>query len=368
MILNLESQTELSGFYVIFNRTVANEKEGIYGISHLVEHLVSHNFKNDLIEEFRNYSMEWNAYTSPTDIVFFLTGMDKYVSKYRDLFLDKVLFMNIKNEDFDLEKSTLLEEYTSLFNSQGSSHLLNLYRKLLNTYSSIGKKDNIQKLTINDCYNYREQNYFLPSKIINVSKYSKFESDIKFNNCVNNFKINYNDNDFEIEKYKTSLNKSSIIYFSPIVEEDWAVISFINYMLSDGLSTPLYKKIRKKTGLAYYIKCNLNRMSDFSGVNVISTETDDEKVDDLINILNEALMDKSFLNKEEFEKTKMSILNKIETIKIYRHINVDAFIKPDSWSLEKQINNITLDKVINSFDKYFNINNIYKSIDKKEFI
>ena len=110
MILNIASQTELSGFYIVYNRTSINEKSGIYGISHLVEHLLSTNLDDILIEDFQNNGISWNAYTSPTNIVFYLTGLDKHVSKFKEKYLNKLLYLNTSQQEFDIEKKSLLAE------------------------------------------------------------------------------------------------------------------------------------------------------------------------------------------------------------------------------------------------------------------
>lgn len=368
MIINIQSETNLSGFYVVFNRTIANEKNGIYGISHFVEHLISQNLDEYIVEKFQDDGITWNAYTSPTNIVFYMIGLDKYVSKYRSLFLDNLLYLNIRDDKFETEKKSLLEEYTSLFNIQSSSHILNVYRKLFNSYNTIGKKEDIILLTKERCYDYREKYYKTPSKIINVSKYSDFETDVKFNNFENDFHIKYNINDDRNFEIYRSRNKSSIIYLSPVIKDRWTLVFFINYMLTNGLNSALYDVVRKKKGLAYYIKSNLDRLSDFSGINLISTETDDNKVNELMSCIDEIIINKNFLTEEKFMKTKNSIINKIETLNINRYSNVDTYIKPELWTIEKQINNITFEDILKTYDEYFNINRFYKSVDKLEFL
>lgn len=369
MILNIESRTELSGFYVVYNRTVINEKEGIYGISHLIEHLISHNFDDTFIEEFQNSGLLWNAYTSPTNIVFYLSGLDKYVTKYKSEFLNRLSHINISQKEFQLEKTVLLEEYTSIFNMQSPSHLLNLYRKKLNSYSSIGKKKDIEGITLEECEQYFNNHYSKPSKIINVSKNNSFVSDIEFNDFRNDYHYSYvNNSNKDIDKYKSLLNKSSIIYLSPIIEDNWGTVFFINYLLSNGINSPLYKNIRKKAGLAYYIRCTIDRLSDYSGISIISTETDDDKVNKLMMTLNNTLSDLSFLTESKFDQVKNSIINKINTIDINRHINVETYIKPETWSIENNIHDITLDNVIETYKKYYTVDNFYKSIDKREFM
>jgi len=369
MILNIASQTELSGFYIVYNRTSINEKSGIYGISHLVEHLLSTNLDDILIEDFQNNGISWNAYTSPTNIVFYLTGLDKHVSKFKEKYLNKLLYLDTTQEEFNIEKKSLLAEYTGIFNMQNPSHLLNLYRKLLNTYNSIGRKQDILNIKLEDCIEYYNMYYSKPSQIINVSKDNPFVSDIEFNNFKNDYRISYSKTiNKDVEPYKNLLSKSSIIYLSPIIEDNWDTVFFINYLLSNGIGSPLYKNIRKKNGLAYYIRCTIDRLSDYSGLNIISTETDDDRVDALIEKLNETLMDTHFLTRNKFDQVKNSILNKINTVEINRYSNVETYIKPKTWAIEEQIYNITYENVMETYQKYYKVENFYKSVDKKEFI
>ena len=51
MIINLKSQTDLSGLYIISEGSTLLEHKGIYGISHALEHLVCKAF-DDLNDDF----------------------------------------------------------------------------------------------------------------------------------------------------------------------------------------------------------------------------------------------------------------------------------------------------------------------------
>ena len=61
MIINIKSQTELSGFYIVFNAGSNVETKGYYGVSHLSEHLLYHHL-DDLLDEFDTYGISNNAY------------------------------------------------------------------------------------------------------------------------------------------------------------------------------------------------------------------------------------------------------------------------------------------------------------------
>ena len=125
MIINLKSQTDLSGFYVVYEGSTNLEKPGWYGISHLLEHLVCKSFDH-LQEDFDKDGIDWNAYTSGNEIVFYLTGLDEKVNKWKGEFMDLLGQFNVTKEEFENERKIVLEEYMDAFNSQTEVHMLNL--------------------------------------------------------------------------------------------------------------------------------------------------------------------------------------------------------------------------------------------------
>src|ERR1035437_430173 len=177
MIINLKSKTALSGLYVVYNGSTNLEKPGWYGISHLMEHLLCKTFDH-LQEKFDQDGVDWNAYTSDNEIVFHLTGLDKKIKKWKYEFVELLGKFTITEEQLQNEKKIVLEEYMDAFNSQVESHFLNLSRKKLENYSPIGLRKDIENITLEDCKEFFELQFAKPTKIINVSKDSKFKEDM----------------------------------------------------------------------------------------------------------------------------------------------------------------------------------------------
>lgn len=367
MILNIPNQNNLSGFYIIYDNVISNENEGTYGIGHLIEHLICKNLKDDFVNILENNGIVWNAYTTPNNIVFYIKGIDDYIFRYKDDFYNTITNFNTTEKLLESEKKIVIEEYTDLFNRFNKNHFLNLYRKLFNNYNSIGEKSNIENVTVDDCYKHYNNFYKTPHKILYFSKNYKHESNIKFNE--NNKEIGFkyiSNNKYILESPISSINKSSVIYTSPIVYSDFDKIIFINYLLSGGLKSPLYKAIREKENLAYYINCRIDRLHD-TGVIIISTETNDNNVEKLHQTIINIFKDKNYLTKEKFNIIKNFI--KINIIKSNINIqdNEDEFILPESWKIENTIDTITYDNIIEIFEKYFNIESFYNSVNKIEF-
>ena len=368
MIINLKSKTDLSGFYVIYEGSTNLEKPGWYGIAHLMEHLVCKAFDH-LQEEFDKDGIDWNAYTSGNEVVFYLTGLEEKVSKYKDKFVETLTSFNITKEEFENERKIVLEEYMDSFNDQSQSHFLNLNRKLFNDYSPIGLKKDLENLKFMDCIKFFELQYMRPTKIINVSKGKDYkDKTIDFQNREITKEVSISNHKVDLELNNDFKDKTSIIILSPTIEEDFAYIHFINAMLSLGLKSPLYQEIREKKGLVYFVSCFQSRVCD-KGVNSISTLTSNKNVDEVIAAVKDVISNPNkFLTKERFNIVKEYYSVRQKKDEILRYKNVNQYINPEGWSVYDILDTVTFDKIKKVYNKHYDFDKFYISSDKKEFI
>jgi predicted Zn-dependent peptidase len=367
MIINLKSQTELSGFYIVYEGSTNLEKKGIYGISHLMEHCQCKNFDH-LREDLEKDGIDWNAMTSPNEIIFYFTGLEDNLKKYRYLLVDLITDFKISKEQFENERNIVLQEYTDYFGDQTESHLLNLSRKLFSDYDPIGLKQDLEGLKFMDCLNFFELQYANPSKIINVSPSTKFKADIQFAQRQLDRKLQFGPyNDVVLEKMNDFGDKASLIMMSPLVETDFNYIAFINGMLSSGLSSPLYEEVREKRGLVYYIRCGQSRINK-QGITTISTQTASANVDQVYDAVRSVLKNPDkYLTQERFDTIKESYIIKMKKDKINRYANVNRWINPEGWSIKEILNTVTLGKIREVYDNNFDFDKFYLSFDKEEF-
>jgi predicted Zn-dependent peptidase len=367
MIINLKSKTELSGFYIIFEGSTLLEEKGIYGISHLMEHLMCKTFFS-LMEDFDRDGISWNAYTDSNLINFHFTGLESRLSKYRYKILELMSNFNVTKEQFETERNIVLSEYEDVFNDQSQTHYLNLYRKLFNDFDPIGLREDLESLTFMDCLNFFEKQYMNPSKIINVSKTFKFKSDdidFKEREIITN--LTYGDNDVPLELGNSFKDKTSIVMLSPVVNDNWAYVNFINAMLSMGLHSPLYDEVREKRGLVYFIHCYQSRQNKQGLIN-ISTQTNNRNVNGVIEGVKKVLNNKSKLfTKERFNLVRDYYLVRREKEEILRYGNVGKYLLPDGWSTYDILDKLKLKDLKDVYDEYYKFDNFYISTDKKEF-
>jgi len=367
MIINLRSMTDMAGIYIVYEGSTNIEKNGLKGISHLMEHLLCKNFEH-LREDFEREGIDWNAYTSNNEIVFYFTGLEEYLSKRKYEIMDLMSQFNVTKEQFENERKIVLQEYTDYFSEQTESHLLNLSRKLFNDYDPIGLRQDLEGLKFMDCLNFFELQFDNPSKIINVSPKTKFNYDVDFVDRQIDKTIKFGPyNDAILEKMNNFGDKASLIMVAPIAEVNFNYISFINAMLSSGLSSPLYTEVREKRGLAYYIACGQSRMNK-QGITTITTKTGSKNVEQVYDVVRSVLKNPDkYLTKERFNTIKESCIIKLKKDKINRYANVDNWINPKGWSIKEILDTITLDKVREVYDNHFDFDKFYLSYDKEEF-
>jgi predicted Zn-dependent peptidase len=367
MIINLKSKTDLSGIYVVYNGSTNLEKAGWYGLSHLMEHLMCKTFDH-LQEQFDQDGIDWNAYTSDNEIVFYLTGLDKKIKKWKYKFVELLGNFTITEEQLENEKKIVLEEYMDSFNSQVDSHFLNLSRKKLGHYSPIGLRKDIENTTLQDCKDFFDLQYARPSKIINVSGESKFKADVEFATTVIQPTYTFGDYAVDLELGNEFKDKSSVILLTPTIEEDFAHVHLINSMLGAGLNSPLYQEVREKRGLCYYISAYQSRMFD-KGLVSISTLTSNQNVEQVVDVVKMVLENPDkYLTKERLNTIVENLKVRKKKAKINRYNNVNKWINPEGWSVNDIIKDVKLDELREVYEKYYNVNDLYISYDKKEFL
>ena len=367
MVINLKSPSDLSGFYIVFEGSTNLESDGNFGISHLMEHLLCKNFEN-LRPKFEKYGVHWNAYTTNNEIVFFFTGLDKFLNKWKNDLIDLITDFKASKQQFENEKKIVLQEYNQAFGDQSHSHLLNLNRKIYKSFQPIGRRSDLERIKYMDCIDFFEKQFQSPTKIINVSKDSTFNYDFEPNKPSFDYVPDFGPHmDVELELNRKSNDKVSIIFMSKPLEKDLNYVSFINSMLSMGLSSPLYSEIREKRGLVYGINTSQQRLNNF-GVNLISTETSKSNKDEVVNSIKEILDNPSkHLTPKRFEIIKNAYKINYIKDKIDRYRNVNLWINPKDWSVKSILPTITYDYTMDVFQRHFSLDNFYISEDITEF-
>ena len=374
MYKKFKSLTPLSGFYIVHYGSVMNEHKGIYGISHLMEHLVCKGIF-PLLEDFERDGVSWNAYTSENMIVFYMTGLDRHINKWKKIFYERIQEFNITEEVFQNEKKIVIEEYKDSFNSQGDAHFLNLLRKLYGQYEAIGLLEDLESISLKNCQDYFELQFRKPTMIVEISQGIDPITDAFFESIEYDKrdyidkKLDFNINpDFIYQEGNSYKDKSSIINLSEVVRDDFPKVNFLCRMLGGGLKSPFYEELREKHGLVYFFGCYQMDITLNSSIIVLQTETSNENVQKVQDIISEVLSNpEKYLTQERYNVTKEFYINKFEKENILLFGNAVKLYYPSYLLLDNILEELTYDEILRIFKKYFNFSKFYKSIDKEEF-
>ncbi|HOW37116.1 MAG TPA: insulinase family protein [Candidatus Pacearchaeota archaeon] len=352
MIVNLKSQTDLSGFYVVYEGAANLEEKGQYGISHLIEHLMT----TDLLskgEKLVKSGVEFNAETSQNEVTFYLTGLEKNLARWREPLLRSLSKLNYSEDTFQTQKSVVLTEYSQDFSGLETTHFWNVSRDIFDVYGPLGLKKDLESLTLKQCLDCYSSRFAKPSKIINISKNFEYkDNSIQFDTQKAKKKIERGDYDAPLEMADFSDEMTSIICFSPIIEEDFAYVDFINSLLSDSLSFPLFREIRNK-GLAYELSLNQRRINN-QGISDLTVPVSKENVWKTIGTIRKVLNNpKRLFTERRIDAVKSSLKAQQEKEEILRFMCVEEYIDPPEWNVYSILPEVNLDRIKEVYDKYF---------------
>jgi len=365
MIINKTSPTDLSGFYIVYKGSVLNEDPSNYGISHLLEHLMCKQFQH-LYNDFDRYSINWNAYTSGTEVVFHMKGLDEYIYKYRHELLNSLLTFNVTRDGFEKELSIVIQEYKDAFQDQFSSAYYNLIRKVYKNYGPIGKLQALENITYEQVYEYWEKYLSKPSIIINISKNSEFEG---FNDFNTNYPTHFVADDSDQLVYEKIIDFSKVCVAGYIeIYKDMAYVDYVLEMLGKNLESPFMKEIREKRGLTYGVHNYVSDISANQGLVTTSLITTDENVEEVLSIYKKILSDPvTYLTEDRFQLIKDYYTVKKKKDEINAYSNHKKYITPEHWMIESILDDITFEKTQQIFDQYLTFDKWNWMIDKTEF-
>lgn len=374
MIVNLKSQNDLSGLYFVYYGSCNLERPGLYGSSHALEHLQCQSFEH-LTDDLDNNGIEWNAYTSSNEIVFYFTGLEENLAKFRPKLMKLMSEYKISEERFNNEMKIILQEALDTYNDQQSAHYLNLARRLHNHYNAIGPISDIQKMTYADILEQHEKQYSKVDKIINVSKtfelkttrmkFRKSDDFQKFTSFSDPNKYDLKPNNkVKLDKLNDFSGKISVIYHAPLVEEkDAQMIQYIDAMLCMGLNSPLYQEIREKKQICYSLQMELERLGN-KGFHTFSTITTKKNLKTLNETLKEVLDNpEKYLTKNRFNLINNLLKINIKKRDINRYKNVNDHIKPKMWDVYEIVDKITYKDMLDVYYKLISFDKFKCSLD-----
>lgn len=307
---NDQSNVEGFGYLNIFYNAGAKiESEKYRGVSHLAEHLISKVIE-PIEEQLDAHGINQNAITSENFVLFYFNGLNENIKKFEEKLLG-VLSYSPTEIEFEKEKQIVLREYDNTF-SEKRSLILNILRKYFNAYSAIGCKEDIQNISYQDYLDFQNRYFKHPTYILRVgdTDLTNFYDELVYENST---ETEYTE---EIRNIEPECNTSS----RNIFYVDWMSTSLNNkdltlveFYLGYGLMSPLYKELRDKLGLVYYVQADSMKIGSRRLFNIMyESDAKSEKIirKSIKKIINEIHSNVSENRFNNMKKTIESIIRK----------------------------------------------------------
>lgn len=327
------------------------------GYAHAVEHLLSfytsgkYPSANDNEDLLSKYGITSNAWTSSHTTGYWLLGLDKHLSTMLDMLLHTFTDPHIDVDKFTNEKEAVKKELDRIINSTWYSLDTEINKQIYNNtnvaVSTQEEKENIERLTLEKLREMRDRYYHLTNMMIIVVSpnthnqvFKEIESIIgkththasptyyKLNTLPQdiypNTNVIYVKND-KVDNYRIQfVIKIPLTSFS----DDHYILEVLDSILSDGLKSRLYKRLRDELGAVYFVSSYSQydplypELSNFN----ITTETSEDRVHEVIDAIEEVLA--NIVDDKKLQTEIDEYHNKLET---YYAIS-DLSRKPDKYS------------------------------------
>lgn|SRR5574344_88570 len=371
-------------YYV--NKGSFDEPTDRLGIAHMAEHMVFkgtvNRDKDELWRDIEQYGGEMNAFTSYQCTTFYCTILGEYWKTALDVLSDIIWNNTVPEDEFDLEKSVIMEEL-KMYYDDGQSRVIDLlnstrYAETKNHCLNAGTVETVSKISREQLLEFIH-NFYIPNNIKIV-----VTGDVEHNKIVDFVKDYISDYVFKktTEEYYQNIKKmkvqdaeesmditqSHMICYMPLnikTEKDIYMADIVSQALSGGFGSRLME-IREKYGYAYTVRTSVwymkNEMSAFEcyvGLNYKNID----KTKELI-LKNYADVIKDGITEKEFNSAKICFLAFIKKNDIFcedanesKIISITDGLSYDYDKNVKLINSITLKDVNKFIKKNFDIEN-----------
>lgn len=275
--------------YVMVKTGSANEKEGFYGISHFIEHMLFKGTKTrssfDMTKEFEEIGANVNAFTSYTKTAYYAKSIGEHVEKSAELLSDMFFNSTFKDEDIEAEKKVVCEEIAMYLDNPNAVCEMNTNSVFYNDTPYMrdvaGNEQDVLSLNREKIDLYMKENYVPKNVVIsfagNITQ--KQAENIVQRYFLNNF---VNENKEIVYEIKEPIQKANqiaefkdnkqavlcISYPAVLLGDDRLyTIKLLNIIFANGMSSRLFQTIREKLNLVYGISGSVganNAYGDYS--------------------------------------------------------------------------------------------------------
>ncbi len=311
---------------VIVEAGASYESKGLDGISHFLEHVT---FKGTtrrptsfhINEELDSIGSRSNAFTAHEYTSYYAKAHPKHAEKIIDVLSDIYLNSTFPESEIEKEKGVIIEEI-NMYEDIPQRRAPYLFLKLL--YGDqragsdiLGLKEVIKKITREDFLTYRKNHYVASGTIILVAgtfdekKITKliqgsFRSISKEKKHTKPSVLEKQSKPMLAIQHKKTDQTHLVLGVRtwPGKDKRNGVLDLISVILSEGMSSRLFQKLREEMGVGYYVRSENDEYTDH-GYFAVSVGVDKSRVPEVISAI-----------LQEFRRLKTDIISQAELTKV----------------------------------------------------
>lgn len=348
-----QSNNDLGSIYIVYESPVRNEDEALKGTSHLLEHMICGSL-DDIEETFDEHCLSYNAYTDQEEVVFYLSGLSSELAKFRELFIERITSYKPTLEHYQREKPIVLQEYDDAYSDSYFSAVSNYMSAKHGHIGPIGIRSSIENTSFEQISELHSRVFQAPSKVIIIDK-TDMDVRVPFadTSTLEVFPVKYVNGD--APSVPSSIH---VVNASPIIPVSGSYhLPIIKSMLGYGLKSPLYKELRERNSLCYWVQVGPAKVADGS-IMMVSTSVKEENIA-RISELTSAVLSEPFrhMTEERFNLMMNNMrLAKQVADQDFSKSSYREFLKSNDRevSFHKNIDSITYNSTLDFYNQYVN--------------
>ena len=262
-----------------------NENEILSGGSHFNEHLLfksnSYRSARQLVEDLEYSGIIINAYTNWKYTVFYAKSPHRELAKAVEILFQAATNFNYNPKEFSTEREVVLTEVKNHINSPERYSISGLFIPTLFRGTPLerpieGTTDSMEKITKEQLEGFKKE-YYVPNNMVLVAV-GKFDEEELIRKVEDTFgtleskkiptlDLNITLDNENFERYETREDISQLYmclgYRTPgSAHEDHYKLDLLTSILSEGLSSRMFRELREKRGIGYDVGSLFHPMGD----------------------------------------------------------------------------------------------------------
>ena len=287
-----------SGYMVAVNTGSRDEHPEIFGLSHLLEHVVFRATKTrtsfQMSKEMEGAGGEMNAFTAKEMTAFYGVTIDSTANVAKDLVADIVSNPLIAKDDTELEKKIVLQEI-SMCENDPESYIHDLFDEVIwdgheLSQGEAGTRDVVNSLTNVDLREYYDERYRVPNLTVfacgsvdkdDVLRWAEENFDPMSGGRPNPRKVPV----LTGSAYRHYKRKEDHCYVGmgfrafDANDDDLPALTLLNAVLGSGSSSRLFQNVREEKALVYSIYNYVDQYTDAGSMGTYMSATEENVLD-----------------------------------------------------------------------------------------